>query len=154
MALNSGMAHTGLNAVHGLFIGRVAVADGDEHVRLGGDAADGLHIALFLGRDGEHAHDVGVLLQEFHVEGFDIGLVLRALLGHADERALGVHAQDGRALGVHARLHGLADGGEGLAQRVVGDGHRGGQPAGHAVFGQTLGHGDQLAHLAVGRVVA
>ena len=119
------------------------------------NAANGGQIALHLGRDGEHANQVGVFVDEIRVAGTDVLARLRALLGRVDERALGVHAHDFRAVEIVllALLHHRGDRLERLAQRVIGNGHRGGQPAGNTVLRDALRHFADAVGAAVGRVL-
>ena len=148
------VAHARVDGRLGLGVGGGGVAHGDQG--LARHLTDAVQVAGHLRGDGEHADDVQVLLQEGRVAGADVLARLRTLLAGVDEGALGVHAQNLRALPAVLRglLHAAADLREGRAQLVVGDGHGGGQEAGHAVLRHALRHGADAVEGAVGRVFA
>ena len=148
------VAHARVDGLLGLGVGGGGVAHGDQG--LARHLTNAVQIAGHLRGDGEHADDVQILLQEGRVAGADVLARLRALLAGVDEGALGVHAQNLRALPAVLRgfLHAPANLGEGCAQLVVGDGHGGGQEAGHAVLRHALRHGADAVKGAVGRVLA
>ena len=127
-----------------------------EQVRSILDFADGAHVALDFGRNGEHLDDVRILVDEFGITGSDVLAGLRALLGSVDERTFSVDAHDLGAVEVVllALIHNGPDGRKSLLKRVVGNRHRGGQPAGNAVGRNALGHLADAVFFAVRRVLA